>query len=91
MGLAADHADIFEVRGYARPSRGESLPTAVSDERVTFRYRGIDGCERSTFVALSTAAEVGPAAGEPFLTGVVEAKVLNTIAQVKLWRSWARR
>jgi glycogen debranching enzyme len=64
LGLGCDHADIFEVRGYARPTRGEALPTAVCDERVTFRYRGVDGVDRSTFVAFSLPATVGAAEGE---------------------------
>src|SRR5207245_1118150 len=59
LGLACDHADIFEVRGYPRPARGEFLPTAIDGGRVTFRYRGLDGCERSTFVAFSEPGEVG--------------------------------
>ena len=40
LGLAVDHADIFEVRGYPRPNRGQVQPTAATEDRVTFRYRG---------------------------------------------------
>src|SRR4051812_6268228 len=42
LELGADDADIFEVRGYQRPERGELLPIAVTPSRVTFRYDGLD-------------------------------------------------
>ena len=59
LDLAADCADIFEVRGYPRSRRGETLPAAVSDDRLTFRYVGLDGVERRTCIAFS-----GPVAVE---------------------------
>ena len=43
LGLGVDMADIFEVRGYARPTRGRLLPIELSDERVDFGYVGLDG------------------------------------------------
>src|SRR2546421_3539319 len=46
--LAADDADIFEVRGYPRPRRGTSLPVAVLDGNLTFGYDGLDGVRRSS-------------------------------------------
>ena len=55
--LGSDGADIFEVRGYPRRSRGRLLPLAVTDRRVTFRYLGLDGIERFTHVAFSEAAQ----------------------------------
>ena len=58
LELGADGADIFEVRGYPRPSRGKLLPVAVTDDRVTFRYDGLDGVERFTHVAFSEPATV---------------------------------
>jgi glycogen debranching enzyme len=56
LELGADGADIFEVRGYPRPSRGKLLPVAVIDDRVTFRYLGLDGVERFTHIAFSEPA-----------------------------------
>ena len=57
IDLDCDDADIFEVRGYPRSVRGELLPVAVRDDRITFRYRGLDGRERSTFVEFSEPCE----------------------------------
>src|SRR4051812_34086335 len=48
LELAADNADIFEVRGYPRPRRGTLLPVAVSGGNVTFGYDGLDGVRRSS-------------------------------------------
>ena len=62
--LGYDGADIFEVRGYPRPARGTLLPIALTPNRVTFRYDGLDGLRRSTHVAFSdTAGEFGPIDG----------------------------
>ncbi len=93
LGLAADHADIFEVRGYPRPARGETLPTAVSEERVTFRSRGVDGCERSTFVALTTAGEVTEAAADgPASVAVHWSRTIPAGGTLELsWRVWGAR
>ena len=56
LELGYDGADIFEVRGYPRPARGTLLPVAVTPDRVTFRYDGLDGVRRSTHVAFSEPA-----------------------------------
>jgi glycogen debranching enzyme len=53
LELGADGADIFEVRGYPRPQRGRLLPVAVTDDRVTFRYDGLDGIQRLTHLAFT--------------------------------------
>src|ERR1700693_3123902 len=34
LGLGVDMADIFEVRGYQRPTRGTLLPIELRDDRV---------------------------------------------------------
>ena len=57
LALGADAADIFEVRGYQRERRGEHLPVALSGSRVTFRHVGLDGVDRSTHLAFSSAPE----------------------------------
>ena len=46
--FGADFADVFEVRGVTRPKRGERLPDIVEKDRVTLRYRGLDGFTRCT-------------------------------------------
>ncbi|MGZ8515013.1 MAG: amylo-alpha-1,6-glucosidase [Candidatus Limnocylindrales bacterium] len=61
LELGSDAADIFEVRGYPRLARGVLLPVAVTPDRVTFRYDGLDGNRRSTHLAFSQpAVEVTP-------------------------------
>jgi glycogen debranching enzyme len=57
LELGADGADIFEVRGYPRKGRGELLPVAATDRRVTFRYVGVDKVEALTHLAFSEPAE----------------------------------
>jgi glycogen debranching enzyme len=62
LRLDVDGADIFEVRGRPRPSRGECLPIAVrTDGRLTFGYRGLDGRVRWVYVEASAAGEVASA------------------------------
>jgi len=49
--IDVDDADIFEIRGYVRPSRGIRLPVLVRDDgRMTFRYDGLDGLTRWTYL-----------------------------------------
>jgi glycogen debranching enzyme len=57
LELGADGADIFEVRGYPRKGRGQLLPVAATDRRVTFRYVGLDKVELMTHLAFSEPAE----------------------------------
>ena len=54
LGIDADLADIFEVRGYPRPARGELLPIEINDAAgtVTFACAGLDGVTRRTKVEL---------------------------------------
>jgi glycogen debranching enzyme len=63
--LAADDADIFEVRGYPRPRRGTSLPVAVLDGKVTFGYDGLDGVRRSSHLRFVDPPDAIAAAGAP--------------------------
>jgi glycogen debranching enzyme len=61
LELAADAADIFEVRGWVRPARGRQLPIAIREDRVTFRYDGLDGVRRGTHLLFSEPhADVRP-------------------------------
>jgi len=61
LELAADAADIFEVRGWTRAVRGSHLPVAILPDRVTFRYDGLDGVRMGTHLAFSEpVAEAGP-------------------------------
>ena len=56
LELAADAADIFEVRGWVRPERGRHLPIAMRPDRVTFRYDGLDDVRRATHIAFASRA-----------------------------------
>ncbi|MBC7105509.1 MAG: amylo-alpha-1,6-glucosidase, partial [Firmicutes bacterium] len=53
--FAADYMDIFEVRGMARPRRGEILEPRATRNSFLLRYRGLDGVERSTEVSFEPA------------------------------------
>lgn len=48
LRLAADFADIFEVRGVKRARRGTLLPPEVEDGGLILAYRGLDGVLRRT-------------------------------------------
>jgi glycogen debranching enzyme len=65
LELAADFADIFEVRGYPRPDRGAVLPIALEGRSITFRYDGLDGCRRQTHAVFSEGAAEVLGSGEP--------------------------
>src|SRR5687768_11763 len=43
LALSADFADIFEVRGWQRDSRGEFVAPAWTDRELAFGYVGRDG------------------------------------------------
>jgi glycogen debranching enzyme len=59
----ADFADIFEVRGYARPTRGELLPIEVTgDGGIVFAYIGLDGVTVRSHITFEPAPTLRPAA-----------------------------
>ena len=51
--LAADFADMFEVRGSRRPARGRLLGPESSEWGYAFRYEGLDGVVRLSSVLFS--------------------------------------
>ena len=53
----ADFADVFEVRGTRRATRGERLPDSDRGEMYLMRYRGLDGVERRARVRWSRAPD----------------------------------
>src|SRR5262245_52353091 len=68
LELSVDAADIFEVRGWNREQRGDFRAIALREDRVTFRYDGLDGIRRYTHVSFSTPARslgANPRAGTP--------------------------
>jgi glycogen debranching enzyme len=54
--VAADFADVFEVRGSRRERRGTRIPPQVSDERIELGYLGLDGVERRVRILLPQPA-----------------------------------
>jgi glycogen debranching enzyme len=54
--LGADFADVFEVRGMDRRTRGRVLAPARHGDGVRFGYQGEDGERRETLVGLKPAA-----------------------------------
>jgi glycogen debranching enzyme len=50
IALAADFADIFEVRGARRARRGQLRPVRTTTNGLQFDYDGLDGVSRHTIV-----------------------------------------
>ena len=57
FSLAADFADIFEVRGMVREDPGERLPPALTERGVDFVYLGLDGVRRTTRVEFASVPD----------------------------------
>jgi len=53
LTFGADFADIFEVRGLARATRGQHEPPKTTERSVKFGYLGEDGVRRQTRVEFS--------------------------------------
>jgi glycogen debranching enzyme len=56
LGLDADFADIFEVRGVLRKARGRRQPTEVTAGLIGFGYTGLDERFRRTWVQVDAGA-----------------------------------
>jgi glycogen debranching enzyme len=71
LGLDADFADLFEVRGVERSARGQRQPTEIADDLVGFGYVGLDHRLRRTWVRVSEpgASRIVPAAEDPDSSG----------------------
>ena len=53
----SDFADLFEVRGIRRSSRGHRLANTSGGSSVMLRYRGLDGVERRTRIQCGRAPD----------------------------------
>ncbi len=56
LEVDSDFADIFEVRGVARPARGRKLPARWRDGTLQLGYGGLDGVARRLDVEAEPAA-----------------------------------
>jgi glycogen debranching enzyme len=61
--LAADFADVFEVRGVERRTSGRLLPPTHEGDRLRFSYVAGDGQRRETLVELEPSPRVVSIAG----------------------------
>ncbi|WP_131116097.1 amylo-alpha-1,6-glucosidase [Lichenihabitans psoromatis] len=53
--FGADFSDLFEVRGSRRIHRGVSTQAVEGDQKVRYRYTGLDDVKRDTLVCLDPA------------------------------------
>jgi glycogen debranching enzyme len=60
LGIGVDMADIFEVRGYHRTTRGTLQPIEIGRNRATFGYVGLDGVVRTTTVDVDGGGVLEP-------------------------------
>jgi glycogen debranching enzyme len=61
LELDMDAADIFEVRGYARPKRGTLLPIEVDPDGIlVFAYVGLDDVTVKTRIGFDPAPTLAP-------------------------------
>src|SRR5205807_901106 len=52
FNFAADFADLFEIRGMQRPKRGELTSAVAGNDKIIFRYLGLDRIERRSEICL---------------------------------------
>jgi glycogen debranching enzyme len=64
--IAADFADLFEVRGERRSARGEARAALEDNHRVMLRYKGLDAIERLTEIAFYPAPNTLTTGGATF-------------------------
>jgi glycogen debranching enzyme len=53
INFAADFADLFEIRGLQRRSRGEITCAVIGASKTIFRYAGLDKIERRTEICFN--------------------------------------
>ncbi len=58
LRFQTDFADLFEVRGMCRPTRGTMQPASLTDHSITLSYRGLDGLLRETRLAFEPAPQI---------------------------------
>jgi glycogen debranching enzyme len=63
----ADFADIFEVRGSKRPSRGQRAGPAIEESDLVFSYKGLDSVVRKTRIAFKPSPSAFRGNGAQFV------------------------
>jgi len=56
LSVAADFADIFEVRGTLRRERGRMLAPHITTRGMVLSYHGLDGCVRTSEISIEPEA-----------------------------------
>jgi glycogen debranching enzyme len=90
LSLGVDFADIFEVRGWKRPARGQFFAPQLAPDAIIYTYRGQDGHDiRSTVHFLTPPSTLGPRSArwafrlEPHARYEFEWEVLPTSPEVR--------
>jgi glycogen debranching enzyme len=73
LHFAADFADIYEVRGMRRKSRGVDLAPILREDRIVLGYRGLDEIERRTVIRFSPAPAAADRESARFLLSLAPA------------------
>jgi glycogen debranching enzyme len=99
LELDMDAADIFEVRGLARRTRGRFLDTAATDRTLVFSYVGLDSLVRRSYLVFTPgevsarderpAAEDAPGHGAEGSVRLRWAATIQAGASTEFeWRLW---
>ena len=92
VSLAADFADVFEVRGVERRTSGRLLPPTRDGDRLRFRYVAADGQRRETLVELEPSpARVRIDGGRVHVAWDVRARVRPGVLAADHGASCSRR
>ena len=93
LRMAADYADMFEIRGIERTRRGRLSSPAVTDDALTLGYEGLDGVRRFTRVSCEPPPDRMSDEGMEFdvQLGAREERVLELQIQCTASEVWAAR
>jgi glycogen debranching enzyme len=83
LRLAADFADIFEIRGTRRAARGQQLEPAVEPGRLQLSYLGRDRRMRRTVVELDPRPEETTATGASWYLSMQPGSELTVTATIR--------
>jgi glycogen debranching enzyme len=89
LAVACDFADIFEVRGWHRPTRGTFLAPRVDADAITYGYRGRDGALLQSRVRFCTPPAGADARGARWMLEIApgERTILEWEVGAGAWAS----